>query len=96
MARMFFSVDKTLLSLAFPGEFCANLASQQLYYTGKFPDDQTIVGCGASAPTNSAPIIQYFGNCNFNVGVSMKDQVFNLNATGGCKKILRTWKLVWW
>ncbi len=87
---------KTILALAVQVALCANLASQQLYYTVKFPDDQTIVGCGASAPTNSAPIIQYFGNCNFNVGVSMKDQVFNLNATGGCKKILRTWKLVWW
>ena len=34
---------KTILALAVQVALCANLASQQLYYTVKFPDDQTIV-----------------------------------------------------
>ncbi len=70
-------------------------ASGQNYYTVKFPDDVTVVGCGASAPVVQ-PEITKTGYCGFNVGVSMSDMVFNLNATGGCKKILRTWTLLWW
>lgn len=79
------------LLLACSGAICA----QQNYYSVKFPDDQTIVSCGGTADT-IWPEITYYGNCNFNVGISVKDQVFNLNNTGGCKKILRTWKLLWW
>ncbi len=65
------------------------------YYTVKFPDDKTIYGCGAVADT-TWPIITQTGNCNFNVGVSVKDQKFYTNSTGGCYKILRTWKLLYW
>ena len=70
-------------------------ASGQNYYTVKFPDDVTVVGCGAT-PDVVWPEITKTGNCGFNVGISMSDMVFNLNATGGCKKILRTWTLLWW
>lgn len=69
--------------------------AQQNYYSVKFPDDQTIISCGGTADT-TWPAITYINHCNFNVGISVKDQVFNLNNTGGCKKILRTWKLLWW
>lgn len=87
---------KTILAFAFLAAFGGQLFSQQQYYSVKFPDDRTIVGCGANADTSDYPVIQYYGNCNFNVGISVKDQVFKMNATGGCKKILRTWKLIWW
>ncbi|MDO8368112.1 MAG: T9SS type A sorting domain-containing protein [Saprospiraceae bacterium] len=69
--------------------------AQQNYYSVKFPDDKTIVSCGGTADT-TWPEITYYANCNFNVGITVKDQVFNLNNTDGCKKILRTWKLLWW
>jgi hypothetical protein len=72
-----------------------SLAAQQNYYSVKFPDDRTIISCGGTADT-IWPEINHLGNCNFNVGVSVKDQVFNLNNTGTCKKIIRTWKLIWW
>ena len=67
----------------------------QNYYTVKFPDDVTVVGCNAQADV-VWPEITKTGYCAFNVGVSMSDMVFTLNATGGCKKILRTWTLLWW
>lgn len=73
----------------------SGIFAQQNYYSVKFPDDQTIISCGGTADT-IWPEISYINHCNFNVGVSVKDQVFNLNNTGGCKKILRTWKLLWW
>jgi len=71
------------------------LTAQQNYYSVKFPDDRTVISCGGTADT-IWPVITYLGNCSFNVGISVKDQVFNLNNTGGCKKILRTFKLLWW
>lgn len=73
-----------------------SLSAQQNYYSVKFPNDKTIVSCGGTADTTDQPIITTLANCGFFVGVSVKDQVFNLNNTGGCKKILRTWKLIWW
>ncbi len=69
--------------------------SGQDYYTVKFPDDVTVIGCNGQAPV-VWPQITNTGYCGFNVGVAMSDMVFTLNATGGCKKILRTWKLIWW
>ncbi|TNE59774.1 MAG: T9SS type A sorting domain-containing protein [Bacteroidetes bacterium] len=69
--------------------------AQNAYYRVKFPNDTTIVGCGASADTIYPEIMQYPG-CSFNVGVSVKDQVFNITQNGGCKKILRTWTLIYW
>ena len=69
--------------------------AQAAYYKVKFPDDQTIIGCYAY-PDTVYPEIEKYSNCSFNVGVSVKDQVFNLNAWGGCKKILRTWTLIHW
>jgi hypothetical protein len=89
-------MHKTFLAFVFQLVLCAGLAAQQQYYSVKFPDDRTVIGCGAMPDTSDMPIIDAWGNCNFSVGVSVKDQVFNLNATGGCKKILRTWKLIWW
>ncbi|MBL7825102.1 MAG: T9SS type A sorting domain-containing protein [Saprospiraceae bacterium] len=86
----------TILSLAFFFALCANTFSQQLYYTVKFPDDRAVMSCGGYPDTSDMPVIQHNGNCNFSVGVSVKDEAFNLNSTGGCKKILRTWKLNWW
>ncbi len=69
--------------------------SAQQYYTVKFPDDVTVVGCGGQANV-VWPEITRSGYCGFNVGVSMTDMVFTLNASGSCKKIFRTWKLLWW
>lgn len=84
------------IALAAAGLFLTTLLpAQQNYYSVKFPDDRTVVSCGGTADT-IFPEITHYGNCNFDVGVSVKDQVFNLNSTGGCKKILRTWKLLWW
>lgn len=87
---------QAILTFAFFAAFLANIPAQQLYYSVKFPDDKLIQGCGAYPDTSDYPVIQYFSNCNFNVGISVKDQVFNINNTGGCKKILRIWKLIWW
>ena len=73
------------------------VSSAQQYYTVKFPDDVTVLGCGGQAPVDVVwPEIIKSGYCGFNVGVSMSDMVFTLNATGSCKKIFRTWKLLWW
>jgi hypothetical protein len=84
------------IALAAAGLFLTTLLpAQQNYYSVKFPDDRSVVSCGGTADT-TFPEITYYGNCNFDVGISVIDQVFNLNNTGGCKKILRTWKLVWW
>jgi len=69
--------------------------AQSAYYKVKFPDDQTITGCYAY-PDTVWPEIEKYSDCPYNVGVSVKDQVFNLNAWGGCKKILRTWTLLHW
>ncbi|MBN8676864.1 MAG: T9SS type A sorting domain-containing protein [Chitinophagales bacterium] len=88
-------MHKTILIAAFFLAFSAASFAQQNYYSVKFPDDQTIFSCGGTTDT-IWPEITYYSNCNFNVGISVKDQVFNLNGTGGCKKILRTWKLLWW
>jgi hypothetical protein len=85
---------RILLPLIFQFILLTGLFSQN-YYTVKFPDDKTIHGCGVSADT-VWPVITQYGNCNFNVGVSITDQVFYLNATHTCKKILRTWKLLYW
>ncbi len=69
--------------------------SQTAYYKVKFPNDTTIYGCGVSADT-VYPVIEQYPGCSINVGVSVKDQVFNLTQGGGCKKILRTWTLLYW
>lgn len=66
------------------------------YYTVKFPDDKTVYGCAADPGPVDYPYITGNYNCNFNVGVSYTDQVFYTNSTGGCYKILRTWKLLYW
>ena len=86
---------KKILTPAFFLVFVLGAFAQQNYYSVKFPDDQTIVSCGGTADT-VWPEITYLANCNFNVGITVKDQVFALNNTGGCLKILRTWKLLWW
>lgn len=71
------------------------LSAQQPFYEVKFPDDRTVIGCGASADTIWPTITQY-GNCSFNVGVSVKDEVFYLNETNTCAKILRRFRLIYW
>lgn len=86
---------RTIFTSAFFLFFTAFLYGQTTYYTVKFPDDYTVYGCGATADT-VWPVITQYGNCNFNVGVSVKDQKFFTNSTGGCYKILRTWKLLYW
>jgi hypothetical protein len=88
-------MPKNILTPAFFFAFIFGVFAQQNYYSVKFPDDQTIVSCGGTADT-IWPEITYYANCNFNVGISVKDQIFTLNNTGGCIKILRTWKLLWW
>lgn len=69
--------------------FCQN------YYTVKFPDDKTIYGCGVTADTVWPQITQN-NYCNFNVGVSVKDQVFYTNNAKTCFKVLRKWTLAYW
>ena len=66
-------------------------AKSQLLYEVTFPDDQVVYGCGASADT-IWPVITKYGNCAFNVGVSVYDQVFYTNDSQGCYKILRRWR----
>ena len=78
--------------------FCWNLAQAQspyAYYTVKFPNDTTVFGCGATAPT-VYPIINKFGACGFNVGVNKEDQVFYTNSCQNCYKIARRWRLIYW
>ena len=74
-------MQKSILALMFGFAFCANLLSQPIYFSVKFPDDYELIGCGVMPDTSNGPIITYYSNCNFNVGISVKDQVFNLNAT---------------
>lgn len=69
--------------------------AQNAYYKVTFPDDTTFVGCGTN-PDTIYPIIDQYPGCSINVGVSVKDQVFNITSNGGCKKILRTWTLIYW
>jgi len=69
--------------------------SAQNYYTVKFPDDKTVYGCGGTADT-IWPIITQYGGCSYNVGVSIKDQVFYTNGNQTCLKILRKWTLLYW
>jgi hypothetical protein len=76
--------------------FCLQLSAQQNYYQVKFPDDRTIISCGGTADTSDWPQITTYAYCGFSVGISVKDQVFNLNSTGTCKKVIRTWTLNWW
>ncbi len=85
---------RTFLLLTLLIAFTAGAVAQSGYYRVKFPDDFTVYGCGAKADT-VYPIIDQYPGCPFSVAVSVKDMVFTLNKTGGCKKILRTWTLVY-
>lgn len=84
-----------MLLTAFLLSGLTTVCAQTAYYKVKFPNDTTITGCYAY-PDTIWPQIEQYPGCSFNVGVSVKDQVFNLNAWGGCKKILRTWTLIYW
>ena len=84
-----------ILLTAFSVLALSTITAQSAYYRVKFPDDFTVYGCGAKADTIYPEIEQYPG-CGFNVGVSVKDMVFNITQGGGCKKILRTWTLIYW
>lgn len=68
--------------------------AQTNYYTVKFPDDKTYIGCNASTTIDYPVITQY--SCNTNVGVSRYDEVFATNEPGSCYKILRRWRLLYW
>ena len=69
-------------------------AQNQIYYTVKFPDDATVLGCGVTADT-VWPVITQYGYCNgFNVGVSIHDQVFYSTSTPDCYKIDRRFRLI--
>ena len=83
-----FTLLAVLLSISGP------IYTQTNYYTVKFPDDKTYIGCNAAVPVEQPVITQY--GCNINVGVSRYDQVFNTNAAGTCFKILRRWRLLYW
>lgn len=89
---------KSFLAFLLQVGFVAALSGQYntTYYTVKFPDDQTIYGCAADPGAVVYPYITGNPNCSFNVGVSYNDQIFYTNSTGGCYKILRTWKLLYW
>jgi len=84
-----------ILLTAFSALFVSAITAQNAYYKVKFPNDTTVYGCGAAAPT-TYPEIEQYGNCSFNVGVSVSDMVFNITQGGGCKKILRTFTLIYW
>jgi len=84
-----------ILLTAFSALFLSATTAQNAYYKVKFPNDTTVYGCGAGAPA-SYPEIEQYGNCSFNVGVSVSDMVFNITQGGGCKKILRTFTLIYW
>lgn len=86
---------RTLLLLVTLVAFAFWASAQTGYYRVKFPDDFTVYGCNAKADT-VYPIIDQYPGCPFGVSVAVKDQVFKLNQTGGCKKILRTWTLIYW
>ncbi|HNG89203.1 MAG TPA: hypothetical protein PK858_03330, partial [Saprospiraceae bacterium] len=84
-----------LLLLSFAFQIClATFAYGKVYYHVKFPDDYTAYGCPAVTDTTWPEIIKV-GNCNFNVGVSVTDQVFYTSGNK-CGKILRTFRLIWW
>lgn len=87
---------KSILAFVLQIGFIAAVSGQTAYYTVKFPDDQTVYGCAADPGAVIYPYITGNYNCSFNVGVSYTDQVFNTNSTGGCYKIIRTWKLLYW
>ena len=87
---------KSILSFVLQITFIAAVFGQTAYYTVKFPDDYTVYGCAADPGQVVYPYITGNYNCSFNVGVSYTDQVFFTNSTGGCYKILRTWKLLYW
>jgi hypothetical protein len=82
-----------LLALSFL--FLAKSAASQTYYVVKFPDDQTVYGCSASVDTVYPVIAQNF-NCNFNVGISVYDQVYAGAGGDGCSKIVRRFRLLYW
>lgn len=84
-----------ILLTAFLALASSAATAQNAYYRVKFPDDFTVYGCGAKADT-IYPVIEQYPGCSFNVGVSVKDMVFNITQGGGCKKILRTWTLIYW
>lgn len=84
-----------VLFTAFSVLALSTTSAQNAYYRVKFPDDFTVYGCGAKADT-IYPVIEQYAGCAFNVGISVKDLVFNTTQGGGCKKILRTWTLLYW
>jgi hypothetical protein len=86
---------KTILAFALQIALFAGLSAQN-YFSVKFPDDVTVYGCGVSPGVIPSPQIYNQNSCAFNVGVSYQDFTFNMNNTGGCKKIIRIWKLVYW
>lgn len=86
---------RSLLAFVLQISLFAALSGQTPYYTVKFPDDYTVYGCGAD-PGITYPYITQNYNCSFNVGVSYHDQVYYTNNTGGCYKIVRIWKLLYW
>lgn len=67
----------------------------QNYYQVTFPNDTTVLGCGAQIDT-IWPQITNFGGCNFNAGVSVTDQVFTTTNGGACSMIYRKFHIIWW
>ncbi len=73
----------------------AQFTAAQSYYVVKFPDDQTVYGCGVSADT-IFPVISQNNFCNFGIGISVHDQVYASTGGGGCTKIVRRFRLLYW
>ena len=73
----------------------ANTASAQNYYQVTFPNDTTVIGCGATIDTLFPAIINY-GSCGFNVGVSVTDQTYSTPSGGACTMIYRKYHLIYW
>jgi hypothetical protein len=90
----------TLLLIAFATLAPKNLAAQYgggtTYYTVKFPDDVKIRGCRLSPPPAEWPDIERVSTCNFNVGVSIRDQIYYTGTSRSCYKIVRRYRLVDW
>ncbi len=88
---------RLFLLTALPVLLLGSQLSAGVFYTVKFPDDRTIIGCGAKADTVMPVIENYnYDDCSINVGVSVRDQIFYFSANRNCYRIVRRFRLIYW
>jgi hypothetical protein len=75
---------------------CSSFVQSQNLYQVFFPNDTTVVGCGATIDTTYPTVIQLDYNCAFSVGISVKDQTYGTASGGACTMIYRKFHLIWW